>query len=615
MSFTPNPTNFKVNTKKCFSLLESAERRYLIYIVTIQILMGLLDLVSLGLIGVVGSLSISGVQSQAPNSQIQRVLDFLDLQDSDFQAQIVTLALVTAILLVTKTVLSLFLSRRVVFYLSLKGAKISAKLINQVAGLQLSDIRRFPEQELLFAITSGVNVVLIGVIAAICNLVSDLSLLILLTFVLFVIDPLIGVLSVILFGIAAFSLYLGTRKRALRYGQIISEMNIASNNAILNLFSLYRELTVRNRKIDYVSNISKHRLSLARAIAEVNFLPNLSKYLLEITLVLGGVIVVGVQLKVNDAVNAAGALAVFITAASRITPALLRVQQSATGIRNSLGMAEFTLHILAELKTLEQSKLAHQYPVEEKDLHRDVDSEISFRNVHFQYPGKSVNVFSNLNLTIDADEMVAIVGPSGAGKTTLVDLLLGVLEPTQGVIQIAGQKNITVIENEKFSIGYVPQQVTLIEGTLRENVTFGFSAEEFTDSEVWEVLEKSELREDLFSLEITLDTRLGSGGQSLSGGQIQRLGIARAILGNPRILVMDEATSALDSETESKINSAIGNMKGSTTLVIIAHRLSSVMNSDRILYIDHGKLIFSGSFDEVRSNVPNFDLQLKLMGL
>jgi ATP-binding cassette subfamily C protein len=460
-----------------------------------------------------------------------------------------------------------------------------------------------------------VNIVLIGVIASFCNLIADFSLLVMLSIALFVIDPVIALLSILVFGITAFGLHIATRKRALKFGQINSEMNIASNTAILNLFALYRELNVRNRKVEFTTEIAKIRNELGRAIAEVNFLPNLSKYLLEITLVLGGFLIVGVELLLQNAVNAVGALAVFLTAASRITPALLRVQQSATGIKNSIGMSLPTLNILEELQEVDDKIQTWENSKLKSNFSGKKTAEILFGDVSFCYPDSIANAISDVSISIQKNEMVALVGPSGSGKSTLVDLLLGVLRPSKGFIEICGISNERAIRGNEFKIGYVPQSVSLIEGTLRENLTFGFKAEEFTDFDIWEALGKAELSEDLKIAQITLDSRMGAGGKMLSGGQKQRLGIARALLPSPQILVMDEATSALDSETEDKLNSTIAKMKGSVTLLIIAHRLSSVMNSDRVLYLDKGKLVASGTFSEVRSVVSDFDNQAKLMGL
>jgi len=587
----------------------------LIYIVGIQVGIGIFDLASIALMGVVGSLAISGVQSRSPSSQVKDILDFLNIENSNFQSQIAVLALITALFLVSKTIISLYFTRRVVFYLSAKGARLSSKLIQQVAELPLSDIKRFSEQSLLFSISGGVNVVLVGVIASTCNLITDLSLLIMLSAALFIINPIIAILSILLFGITAIILYLSTRKRAFKWGEVNSTVNIASNRAILNLFNLYRELSVRNRKPNYVAEISKMRIEMGRAIAEINFLPSLSKYVMEITLVLGGFLIVAVQLMVQDAVNAAGALAVFLTAATRITPALLRVQQSATGIKSSLGMAAPTLKILEELPKLIDSSAEKREIGPDLKVSPKKKDGICFKKVYFSYTESKAFELSNISFSIEDNQMVALVGPSGSGKSTLVDLLLGILEPSEGSIEIHGLPSARAISSDEIKIGYVPQDVTLLEGTLRENLIFGFDPDEFEDEDLWATIEMAELKDDFLVAGLSLDSRLGPGGQSLSGGQKQRLGIARALLLGPSILVLDEATSALDSETEEKLNRTIRTMKGSTTLILIAHRLSSVMNADKVMYMSDGKLIATGTFLEVRSRVSDFDNQAKLMGL
>ena len=185
-----------------------------------------------------------------------------------------------------------------------------------------------------------------------------------------------------------------------------------------------------------------------------------------------------------------------------------------------------------------------------------------------------------MNLEIIKNQSVALIGPSGAGKTTLVDILLGVLKPTQGIIRVDG---IDIEDNStgwREKLGYIPQSIYLMDDTIRGNILYGNEA--FNDERLWQVLEEAQLKDFVLSLENGLDTVIGENGVRLSGGQRQRIGIARALYSNPDILVLDEATSALDSETEEAVMDAINRLSGSKTLIIIAHRLSTIENCDVI---------------------------------
>jgi ABC-type multidrug transport system fused ATPase/permease subunit len=210
---------------------------------------------------------------------------------------------------------------------------------------------------------------------------------------------------------------------------------------------------------------------------------------------------------------------------------------------------------------------------------------------------------------------VAIVGPSGAGKTSLIDALLGVSMPSEGVIKISGLSSSEAISKWPGAIAYVPQDINISNGTIAYNVGLGYQLSEISESEIWSALETAQLADFVRNLPLGLQTPVGDRGSKLSGGQRQRLGIARALLSNPKLLVLDEATSALDGKSELDVSDAINALKGSMSVVLIAHRLSTVRNADLVVYLDKGRLVTSGSFDEVRKRVPDFDHQAKLMGI
>jgi ABC-type bacteriocin/lantibiotic exporter with double-glycine peptidase domain len=196
-----------------------------------------------------------------------------------------------------------------------------------------------------------------------------------------------------------------------------------------------------------------------------------------------------------------------------------------------------------------------------------------------------------------------------------VDTLLGVLVPDSGNVSISGLTPVEAAKKWPGAISYLPQEIFISQGSIRENIGLGYPAEVATDELVLHCLRLAHLDEFALGLPGGLDARVGEKGAQLSGGQRQRLGIARALFTNPALLVLDEATSALDAETEASVSEAIAALKGETTVVMIAHRLSTVRNADVVYYLEDGKLVASGTFEEVRSAVPNFDDQAKLMGL
>ena len=236
-------------------------------------------------------------------------------------------------------------------------------------------------------------------------------------------------------------------------------------------------------------------------------------------------------------------------------------------------------------------------------------------SVTFKVPSGSLRAVDTVSFYVNAGETVAIVGESGSGKTTLVDLLLGMFETDSGSALISNLTPLDCIAKYPGAIGYVPQDVTVFQGTIRENIALGYPVEDATDERIDFALEVAQLKEFVAQLPNGIDTEVGPRGSKLSGGQIQRLGIARAMFTKPKLLILDESTSALDAQTEIAVSEAIVAIPYEITTIIIAHRLSTVRKADQVIYLQEGVMVASGTFEQVRSQVTDFDQQARLMGL
>ena len=594
------------------AILSNGDRRKIILVIVLQISFGFLDLLGVGLVGVIGALAIRGVQSQTPGDRVTVVLTFLHLENLTFQKQVAILGLIAVFLLIGKTIFTIIFSRRILFFLSRRSATITANIVAKLLSQSILTIQSRSLQETLYALTGGVNIITVGILGNLVSLISDLSLLMLLATGLFLVDITMAVTTFLIFGTVAVSLYLLLQVRAKKLGIMFAEKSVVSNEKIFEVLNSYRESVVKNRRSFYAKEIGELRKKLAETSAELSFMPSVSKYVIELTTVFGAIIVCGIQFTTNDASRAVAVLAIFLASSSRIAPAVLRMQQVAISIRGSLGSAIPTLELIESLS--KESKQIEN--IDALDIvHHGFNSEIEISNVTFTYPGKLLPIIKNASFSIRPGSIVALVGPSGAGKTTLVDLILGVLRPDEGDVKVSGQSPSAAIESWPGALAYVPQDVMISNGTIRNNVALGFPIEEATNDLVNDALRIGQLIEFTEKLPEGIDSYVGDRGTRISGGQRQRLGIARAMFTKPHLLVLDEATSSLDGETEANISGAIQNMRGLVTVVMIAHRLSSVRHADIVLYLEAGEILASGTFEEVRNTVPNFDKQAQLMGL
>jgi len=597
---------------RSFWVLDKSDRKKLFFVTCVQVATSLSDLLGVIAIGLLGAIALASNQVGAQDARLESTLSFLNLSDLEFQMQVGILGSAGVFLLVGRTLFSVFFTRRILFFLSRRGAKISADTISRLLSQSLLVIQSRTTQEMLYAVTKGVELIVLQVLAVTIVLISDFSLLLIMTIGLLVVDPKTAFGLIILFSAMAIFLYRFMTIRAGKLGIRSSELNIVSNEKIVEVFASYRESVVRNRRHFYSREISTMRFSLADTMAEMNFLPYVSKYVIELSVIIGALALGIFEFFTQDMNEAVTTLVIFLLAGTRIAPAVLRVQQGMITIKGALGQAESTLKLIESLETSKDLVLASD---DLNTTHKDFNPEIQIRDVSLTYPNTGNKAISGISLDIQSGSSVAIVGPTGSGKTTLIDLILGVLIPDVGSVLISGLSPLEAINKWSGAISYVPQDVVIISGTFRQNVALGYKSEEATDERVLEALRLAQLDSFVSGLPEGVDTQVGERGSGLSGGQRQRLGIARAMFTKPKLLVLDEATSSLDGQTEENVVASIQALKGKVTVIVIAHRLSTVRNSDLVVYIESGKIESKGTFDGVRNQVPNFNYQAQIMGL
>lgn len=597
---------------RCSKVFSRRDQRLIVGFTLVQVFLSFFDLVGLAVVGVLGSLAVSGVQSSKPSTIVESFLSIVGLESAPIQNQTAILGVIAAIFLISRSLLSVVFTRQYTLFLSRRAAIISARLTSRLLSQSLTYIQSNTSMYFLNALTAGVQSITVGVIGTLIMLVADMSLMIVLSIGLFIVDPVISLISLVFFASVASILYRMTHVRARQLGDKNLEFGVKSSEKIIEVLSSYRESVVRNRRGYYAKEIGELRYKLAETIAEISFLPSISKYVMETSAIIVALVVSASQFILYDAGRAVATLMIFMVAITRIAPAVLRFQQSMIGIKTSLAQAESALKLVEEIDVVDELEDPNSTL---QIVHDGFTPEINIDSLNFSYPSRTSKTLQDISLRVSAYSIFAIVGPSGGGKTTLADLILGVLQPTSGSVQISGLSPLQAIINWPGAISYVPQDTLIISGSIRENVGLGFSNLESFDELIWESLALAQLEDFVRNLPGGLSAQVGERGTQLSGGQRQRLGIARALFTRPKLIVFDEATSSLDVATEFEVSQAINSLRSRVTIVLIAHRLSTIRKADSIIYLDSGKVLACGDFNHLRSVVPEFDNQARLTGL
>jgi ABC-type multidrug transport system fused ATPase/permease subunit len=596
---------------KIISLFDSKDRLKLFFTTVIQIFLSIFDLVGLILIGLLGTVVISGFQSGSIGRRESYILGLFNLESTNIQSKVALLGLLIAIIFSTKTICSIYFTKKSLYFVSRRGAYLSSKLVTLIFSNSITKYNKFSHQEIIYSASTGISNLTTRVLANLVIVISDIALLTVLFLGLLLINPIVSISSILMFSITAYLINRIMKFKSFTLGMEEAELSVKSNEEIFEILNTYRESIVRNTRSDYISKINDQRFKLAEIEALRNFIPRLNKYLIEITMISGILFVAGLQFMINNAADAISNLAIFLATVTRIAPAVLRIQQGIFSIQSGLGNSKKTLEIIDYVFRFPNVEVVKNSP---DFIYDGFTPEVEIRNLEFSYNSIGTPVLSDVNLKIFSGEQVAIVGSSGAGKTTLVDLILGVLSPTKGIVAVSGKDPLKSISTWPGAIAYVPQDIYIVNGSIWKNVTLGLDTDAATEKQIWQALNLAKVDKLVNLLPEGLLTRIGENGYKLSGGEKQRIGIARALFTKPKLLILDEATSSLDLDTEFYVTEAMQSLRGQTTIITIAHRLSSVKNADKVVFMSNGRIKSIGTFREVRNQVPDFDLQAKLHG-
>jgi ABC-type multidrug transport system fused ATPase/permease subunit len=448
--------------------------------------------------------------------------------------------------------------------------------------------------------TSLVQGFLLSIVTACAEAVSGLVIL----SVVLVLQPVTAAVAFVYFVAIAIVQHKFLSSAQDRAGRIVFKNGNGTYDLLSDYYNMDKLLHVSESR-SFESSLRSQRSALALARAKQGFIASLPRYFMEAMLAFGFLVIAGVTWAVSGQENVVPALAIFAAAGFRLLPIVNRIQGL---MLSAIGYAPLAREALSPIATKE-SKVKTRTFISRTDLGNGSQTNEStlpllrILDVSFRYPTGESDVISNVNLDIFPGRQYAVVGPSGSGKTTLMDLILGLLSPVEGEL-------VWNCSEADLNLGYVPQDTHVSSATVGGNVALEWDLKSVNNEKIRSALHDSQLSAH-FSETLGND-ELNSRIEKMSGGQRQRLGLARALYRNSNFLILDEATSALDAVTESQVMDTVRALRGNSTVVIVAHRLSTIKDADQVIYLDNGKILGSGTFAELQGRVPQFEKQVRL---
>ena len=432
-----------------------------------------------------------------------------------------------------------------------------------------------------------------GFLFPILLLVTEILVVLLLLAFLIAINPIATLYVFVLIGVCVTGIFYYSRVKLQQSGEVVARSRSVSNKAVLQSLGSFKTTKMLGKEAFFVDSFSSAVQQMSTANQYLDLTQSLPRFFLETSIV---TVMMSLAMILLYQGQPSGELilmlSVFGLAGVRLLPSMNRILNSLNSIKYMQGVLKDVMGDIVSATNMNNTVQVN----ESSQTNEFVFERLTLKNINFNYV-PNTPVLKDISLTIERNKSIGFVGHSGSGKSTLIDIMLGLLSQDTGNIVINGRNVDDVLPEWQRSIGYIPQDIYLIDDTIKANIAFGVKEEDVDYAQVMTVLEIAQLDELVCSLPNGIETVIGERGVKLSGGQRQRIGIARALYHIPQILFMDEATAALDNATEKAFMSAINNLKGKKTLIMIAHRLSTVKDCDIIYFMENGKVIDSGSYE------------------
>ena len=593
---------------RAFRFLSPKEKVSLLIFLSSRAIVTVFDL--LGILGI-GLMSASIGLFLSEGSDPDRVFEFGTLVVPAISSKSITFfSLMILGLFIAKAALSMLLTHSLAHFLAKIEARSARVIVEKAFGVGLEASRIHSKDEVMFALQYGSPSAFGTVMNSLGVLVAEgfLFVMVFLTFVF--VDPLTALFALAYFSLIALIIQLLVGRIMESTSRRIATSSVDSTSALGDLWEVSREAEVLGVEKNFFRRIYNSRLKVAGKSATQTVLSNSPRYVVETSLLIAVALFALSQAQKGDLASSAVTLGVFLTGGLRLTASLLPLQSAMIAIKQSAASARAALKIMEARPRVDsnnQPKAVSEHPVGAL--------AIEMQNITFGFAAGQDSVLRDLTLSVRAGDQVALIGASGSGKSTIAEIILGLLEPQSGSVQLSGMSPQSIREIRPGIVSYVPQKPGVVSGTIVDNIALGVEPEDIDPERLEASIYQAHLRGLIQSLPLGMNTNIGKNKDELSGGQLQRIGLARALYTQPKLLIMDEATSALDAESEFEISKAINEMRGRTTVVLIAHRLNTVQHSDEVFYIEGGKVAASGKFQALLASNSSVRRLAELMGV
>lgn len=587
-------------------LMSSKQRWQFFGLVSVRAVSGVLDVIGIALIGLLAGLAASNLDPSKPLNILGFTLPSVS------QQTLIYIVFGVLFIFAFKALVAVSLGKMISLFLAKVESEKAVEIARYLFSGNLSNLQKINKGEIVWALMGSVAFAFSGLLSSLSTFIAEGVLLLLIGSTFFIVDPAATLFVIVYFGIIILTIQLIIGRSLKKAGSDAASGNTESMVVIDDFIGTFREIAILNKQSFFLNKFQVARYKLSSGFGSMAFLGGMPRYVVETALMLGVVVFVGFQFATGQLASGLVTVGVFLTGGVRIMASLLPLQNAVAQVKNQVEQSKLARELL---ENADQAKLANSSAASELTAGEVTakDFRVNLENVSFQYPGAKDYALKGVTLSIEPGQHVAFIGPSGAGKTTLVDLILGLIVPTSGTISLGGLK----LGHPEFSttqlISYVPQNPGVVTGSILENVALGIPESEVDEEKVLDSLTKANLFDFVDQLELGIHTIIGSHSDSLSGGQVQRLGLARALYSSPKLVVLDEATSALDASSEAQISSSLRELGEDVTVIVIAHRLSTVQHSDKVFVVEDGSISASGTFMHLRKTVPMVAEYVKLM--